>query len=109
LDAIKLDKDKLPTILHDLRTVGEVSKEAAKLTGFLEGTPLSPGGGDQQCAAVGSGVNREGIAELSMGTAAVMVAQVDDVNKVNYDVDIGVSFGSHAIPYKWDMEGTAHS
>lgn len=109
LDAIKLDKDKLPPILHDLRVVGKVSKEAAELTGFLEGTPICPGGGDQQCAAVGSGVNREGMAELSMGTAAVMVAQVDDISKVNYDMDIGVSFGSHAIPGKWDMEGTAHS
>ncbi len=109
LDAMGFDKDKLPPVLNELRAVGSVSKKAAELTGFLAGTPISPGGGDQQTAAVGSGINREGIAELSMGTAAVMVAQIDDISKVNRDIDIGVSFGSHAIPNKWDMEGTAHS
>lgn len=109
LEAINLDKNKLPPILDDLKIVGTISKKAEKLTGFLAGTPLAAGGGDQQCAALGSGVNREGMAELSMGTAAVMVAQIDDIKEINYDVDIGVSFGSHAIPGKWNMEGTAHS
>ena len=109
LDAIGLDRGKLPPILHDLRSVGEVSLEAAEATGFAPGTILSPGGGDQQCAAVGSGVNREGIAELSLGTAAVMVAQIDDIKNVDQIAGSGVSFGSHAIPHKWDMEGTAHA
>ena len=52
IEAIGLDKDKLPPILHELRPVGKVSKEASLLTGFAEGTTISPGGGDQQCAAV---------------------------------------------------------
>ena len=43
--------------------------------------PISVGGGDQQCAAVGSGVIKEGIAEITLGTAAVMVAAVDKVYK----------------------------
>ncbi|NLC66884.1 MAG: xylulose kinase, partial [Clostridium sp.] len=108
IEAINLDKDKLPPILHELRPVGKVSKEASLLTGFAEDTTISPGGGDQQCAAVGSGVNREGLAELSLGTAAVMVAQVDEIKDVKI-VGTGVSFGSHAIPGKWDMEGTSHA
>lgn len=109
LDKIGLDKDKLPPILHELRPVGKISKKASELTGFAEGTILSPGGGDQQCAAVGSGVNKEGMAELSLGTAAVMVAQIDDINSIDESLDTGVLFGSHAIPGKWDMEGTSHA
>lgn len=109
LEEIGMDIEKLPPILQELRPVGKISKEAAKLTGFAEGTILTPGGGDQQCAGVGSGVNKEGIAELSLGTAAVMVAQVDDITKVDRKLENGVLFGSHAIPKTWDMEGTSHA
>lgn len=108
-DAMELDLDKMPPILHELRSVGKVSAAGAAATGFLEGTILSPGGGDQQCAAVGSGVNKEGMAELSLGTAAVMVAQLDNAPVMVDNLQSGVSFGSHAIPNRWDMEGTAHA
>lgn len=109
LDKAGIDIDKLPPILQEARPVGKISKKAAELTGFAEGTLLSPGGGDQQCAAVGAGVNKEGMAELSIGTAAVMVAQLDEAPNMADNLDSGVMFGSHAIPGKWDMEGTAHS
>ncbi|MGX7072461.1 FGGY-family carbohydrate kinase [Helcococcus kunzii] len=109
IDKIGLDKEKLVPIINELRVVGYVSKEASKLTGFAEGTALSPGGGDQQCAAVGSGVNKEGMAELSLGTAAVMVAQLDKSPNMEDNLNSGVSFGAHSIPDKWDMEGTAHA
>lgn len=109
IEYMDLDKDKFPPMLHDLRVVGKVSEEGSKMTGFKVGTEISPGGGDQQCAAVGSGVNKEGLAELSMGTAAVMVAQLDSAPVMKNNLTSGVSFGSHAIPYKWDMEGTAHA
>ena len=71
--------------------------------------PSAPGGGDQQCAAVGSGVNKAGMAELSLGTAAVMVAQLDEAPDMVENLTSGVSFGAHAIPHRWDMEGTAHA
>lgn len=109
IEAMGVDKDKLPPILHELRSVGKLSKAGAAATGFAEGTTLSPGGGDQQCAAVGSGVNKEGMAELSLGTAAVMVAQLDHAPKMVDNLQSGVSFGAHAIPDRWDMEGTAHA
>lgn len=109
IDAMGIDRDKLPPILLELRPVGKVSPAGAQATGFAEGTILSAGGGDQQCAAVGSGVNKEGMAELSLGTAAVMVAQLDNAPNMADNLQSGVSFGAHAIPGRWDMEGTAHS
>lgn len=104
-----LDLDKMPPMIQELTAVGTLSAEGAAATGFAEGTVLSPGGGDQQCAAVGSGVNKAGMAELSMGTAAVMVAQLDEAPDMVANLESGVSFGAHAIPGRWDMEGTAHA
>lgn len=106
LEAIGFSKDKLPPIIEPLKSVGMVSKEASIQTGFAEGTVLTPGGGDQQCAAVGSGIIKEGIAELTLGTSTVMVAQV---NQIQENPDKTLLFGSHAIPNRWDMEGISNS
>lgn len=106
LDAINFDREKLPPIKEPARQVGVVSKKAADLTGFAEGTPISVGGGDQQCAAVGSGVIKEGIAEITLGTAAVMVAAVDQVYR---DEKQEVLFSGHANPGRYDMEGLAYA
>ncbi|MGO1834169.1 MAG: FGGY-family carbohydrate kinase [Actinomycetaceae bacterium] len=108
-DRAGLDLDLMPPIVNELRPVGAVSAAGAAATGFAEGTVLAPGGGDQQCAAVGSGVNKAGMAELSLGTAAVMVAQLDEAPDMEANLHSGVSFGAHAIPGRWDMEGTAHA
>lgn len=106
LDAIKVSRDKLPPIKPPARQVGVVSKKAAELTGFAEGMPICVGGGDQQCAAVGSGVIKEGLAEINIGTASVMVAAVD---KVYDDPKHEVLFSGHANPGRFDMEGIAYA
>ena len=105
LEAIDFDKEKLPPIKSSARQVGVISKKAAEQTGFAEGMPICVGGGDQQCAAVGAGVVKEGIAEINIGTAAVMVAAVDSVKK---DPKRQVLFSGHANPGKYDMEGLAY-
>ena len=99
---IGLSLDKLPPIGTPMTQVGVISKEAAAQTGFAEGMPICAGGGDQQCAAIGAGVIREGLAEITIGTASVMVAHVDSRRP---DPKHQVLFGGHAIPHKWDMEG----
>lgn len=108
-DRAGLDVDMMPPIVHELRPIGEVSAAAALATGFAQGTVLAPGGGDQQCAAVGSGVNKAGMAELSLGTAAVLVAQLDEAPDMAANLTSGVSFGAHAIPHRWDMEGVTNA
>ncbi|EFV01578.1 carbohydrate kinase, FGGY family protein [Pseudoramibacter alactolyticus ATCC 23263] len=106
LDAIGVSRDKLPPIKEPARQVGVVSEIASELTCFAQGTPICVGGGDQQCAAVGAGVIKEGLAEISIGTAAVMVAAVDNIYP---DPQQEVLFSGHANPGKWDMEGLAYS
>jgi xylulokinase len=104
LSAMGLSKDKFPPMGTPARQEGTVSAQAATKSGFAKGTPVCRGGGDQQCAAVGSGVIREGLAEITIGTAGQMVAHIDSRKK---DPDKCVYIGGHALPGKWDLEGGA--
>lgn len=106
LDAIDFDINKLPPVKEPARQVGTVSKEASDLTGFAEGMAICVGGGDQQCAAIGCGVTKEGTAEITIGTASVMVAAVDGVKE---DPAHEVIFSGHAVPGHMDMEGLAYA
>lgn len=106
LDAIDFSREKLPPVKEPARQVGTISAEASKLTGFAEGMPICVGGGDQQCAAIGCGVIKEGLAEITIGTASVMVAAVDDVKE---DPKHEVIFSGHAVPKHLDMEGLAYA
>jgi len=51
--------------------IGPIQAGAARETGFLEGTPLVAGGGDGQCAALGTGCTAPGRAYVNLGTALV--------------------------------------
>ena len=103
-DLIKLPLEKLPAMKTPARQVGVISKKASEESGFAEGMPVCVGAGDQQCAAIGAGVIREGLAEITIGTASVMVAHVDSRKP---DPNHLVLMGGSGIPKKWDMEGLA--
>jgi len=70
LDAAELDRTKLPDILRSVDLGGTVTKDAAHATGLKEGTPVICGGGDGCCAAIGTGIVREGIANCCLGTSS---------------------------------------
>lgn len=106
LEAAGISVDKLPPVKPPMRQVGTVSRQAAEETGFAEGMPICVGGGDQQCAAVGAGVIKEGLSEVTIGTGGVMVAHADSRKP---DPEGRVITGGHAVPHKWDMEGTQYS
>ncbi|MEM2144637.1 MAG: FGGY-family carbohydrate kinase, partial [Candidatus Jordarchaeaceae archaeon] len=57
--------------------IGEVTAKAAKETGFVEGTPVVAGGGDQQCGALGVGVIKPGRIKATMGTGTFLLAYTD--------------------------------
>jgi len=104
ISAIGLSREQFPPTVTPARQEGKVSAKASLESGFARGTPVCRGGGDQQCAAVGSGVVREGMAEITVGTAAMMVAHIDSRKE---DPDKCAYIGGHALPGKWDMEGGA--
>jgi xylulokinase len=101
-ERIGLPMEKLPEMGTPARQVGTVSKKASEETGFASGMPIAIGAGDQQCAAIGAGIVKEGMAEITIGTAMVMVAHIDSRKK---DEKRQVLIGGSGIPQKWDMEG----
>lgn len=73
-----LDRKKLPEALAPTAIAGTVTKEAALLTGLLEGTPVVCGGGDGVCSAIGTGCIRPGVAHSCMGTSSWIALTAED-------------------------------
>ncbi len=91
----ELDRDKLPEIIPSVAIAGHVTREAAEATGLMEGTPVVCGGGDGCCAAVGTGVVREGIANCCLGTSSwISLAS----KKPIYDEDMTAFNFAHIVP-----------
>lgn len=71
LEAIGIAADRLPQVLPPGAEIGRVTDEAARSTGLPSGLPLYAGGGDGQCAGLGTGCTRPGRAYVNLGTAVV--------------------------------------
>ncbi|NHJ31920.1 MAG: xylulokinase [Asgard group archaeon] len=103
LNALDLPKEKLPEPLPSGKKVGGLSKKAAKETGLPVGLPVVAGGGDQQCAAIGVGVTREGRIKATTGTGTFLLAYLD---KSQRDKKRRVLCSCHAIPGKYVYEAS---
>ena len=71
LAAVSLTRSQLPKLFRPGELVGEVTPQAAKLTGLKPGTPVIAGGGDGQCAGTGTNMFAKGRAYVNIGTACV--------------------------------------
>jgi xylulokinase len=107
IERLGLDRDKLPRLVSSGTVVGELSdREAASQLQLRVGTPLVIGGGDQQCAALGSGMIEVGQSLISLGTGtAVMAAVSEPVRDPNHIIPCVC----HAAPGQWEMEGHAQA
>src|SRR5688500_15393288 len=74
LDALGIDAAWMPKTFEGPEFTGNVSEEAASLTGLRAGTPVAAGGGDQSAQAVGVGAVEPGIVALTVGTSGVVFA-----------------------------------
>lgn len=101
-----VDRDRLPPVGIPSGFVGEVSRAASIETGIPAGVKLCRGAGDQQCAAIGAGVIKQGLAEFTVGTAAVMVAHLDSLDRIQ---GRDLWWGGHGVPHHWNIEGAAFS
>ncbi len=68
--ALALNKALPPQILPSATVIGGVTKEAARATGLLAGTPVVIGGGDGACATVGAGSVAAGDAYNYIGSSS---------------------------------------
>ena len=64
----------LPPVAPSLSVIGMLRREAAAALGLAAGIPVSAGGGDNMCAAIGSDVVTEGPLVVSLGTSGTAFA-----------------------------------
>ncbi|MGQ9814277.1 MAG: xylulokinase [Candidatus Roseilinea sp.] len=74
--ALGLSAQLLPDAFPSTTVIGQVTPEAARLTGLMAGTPVVIGGGDGACATVGSGAIRAGDAYTYIGSSAWVATSV---------------------------------
>jgi xylulokinase len=77
LDIADLDKDIMPEPYASGTRVGEITKEAAKITGLRQGLPVVLGGHDHLCGAYFARLGKD-MAVNSTGTAEVVVFPVEE-------------------------------
>jgi xylulokinase len=71
LEAAGIARRMMLDLARPGTVLGQVTPQAAMLTGLREGTPIVAGGGDGQCAGTGAGVLQTGCAYINLGTAVV--------------------------------------
>jgi len=94
--------EKLPRLVHATDIVGELSEAAAEELGLVSGIPLIAGGGDGQCAGVGSGVISSGRVMVNIGTAAGVQAFMQVPLR---DPTCTLNCAAHVVSNAWEMEG----
>ena len=87
LRLYQVEEDKLCRLIEPGQIAGTVNARFAALSGLKEGIPVIHAGGDQQCAAIGQNVVREGYVSIVLGTGGFLTAACDRVpENLNYDV-----------------------
>ena len=79
LEKLDIDPALLPELVESTAVAGTITEEAAALTGLKAGMPVAGGGGDNMCAAVGTGVVVPGKAFTTIGTSGVVFAHSPEV------------------------------
>lgn len=106
LDDLDIDINLLPKVYESFEVSGQITKDAAELTGLAEGTKVVAGAGDNAAAAVGMGVVVDGKAFTTIGTSGVIFAhtsqmKIDPLGRVH-------TFCS-AVPGEWHMMGVTQA
>lgn len=102
LRALEIPRVWLAEVYESPVVSANISADAARETGLLEGTPVGGGGGDQAAQAVGTGIVQEGIVSATLGTSGVVFASSD-----SYRLEPNGLLHSfcHAVPNKWHLMG----
>ena len=95
-----IDINLLPDISNCHDIVGEVTGEAANLTGLLEGTPVVAGGLDAACGTLGAGVIDDGQTQEQGGQSGGMSICLE-----KYKSHEKLIMCSHVVPDRWLLQG----
>lgn len=106
LEKLGIDKGLLGKVYESPEITGEITPNAARLTGLAAGTPVVGGAGDNAAAAVGTGVVTEGRAFTTIGTSGVVFAHTDNVT---IDPRGRVHTFCCAVPGAWHIMGVTQA
>ena len=102
LDRLDISKESLPPLFDSTAVIGRISRQVAQETGLPVGVPVVVGGGDNDCAAIGAGAFRPGTTSISLGTAGIILAQLDSpMPAMRGELDVF----PHVIPGQWYAMG----
>ena len=103
ISALRLPVDMFPEPVQSASVIGTAENgKTSELLGVNPDTKFIIGGGDQQCAALGSGMISEGKSLINLGTATALMTSVDQPIR---DPNGIIPCVCHAAPNKWEMEG----
>jgi xylulokinase len=102
LEALDIRPEWLPKTYEGPEITGQVTPEAAALTGLKAGTPVMAGGGDQAAGAVGVGAVRPGIVSLALGTSGVVFATT---GQAFIEPEGRLHAFCHSVPGRWHLMG----
>jgi autoinducer 2 (AI-2) kinase len=104
LETFAVDSHMLPRLVEPGAPVGAVSRAGAADTGLRAGTPVFAGGGDTQCALLGSAVVDVGEGGAVLGTTTPVMVAVD---KPEFDLTGRLWTGCHVLADRWTIESNA--
>jgi xylulokinase len=102
LDALGIDATWMPSTYEGPEFTGQVTAEAASLTGLKVGIPVAAGGGDQAAQAVGVGAVEPGVVALTVGTSGVVFATTPSAL---IEPQGRLHAFCHAVPNMWHFMG----
>jgi xylulokinase len=106
LAALDLDARILPKAFESPEITGEITNEAAVLTGLSAGTPVVAGAGDQAASAVGNGIVLPGLTSATLGTSGVIFTYTA---APKLDPRGRIHTFCHAVPGKWHVMGVTQA
>ncbi len=102
LGALGLKRDLLVDLGESSQVIGNVSANAAKLTGLPLGVAVVAGGADNACGAIGVGAVKPGLAVASWGTSGTVLAPTA---KPLVDPKMRAHTFCSAVPGQWYVMG----
>lgn len=102
LAALGIPQAWMPPTYEGPEFTGQVTEEAASLTGLKAGTPVAAGGGDQAAQAVGVGAVEPGVVALTVGTSGVVFATTPSAL---IEPQGRLHAFCHAVPGMWHFMG----
>ena len=105
-EKLGIDMSLLAKVYESPEVTGYVTEEVSALTGLAAGIPVAGGGGDNACAAIGTGVCREGRAFTTIGTSGVIFAHTP---KMKLDPKGRIHTFCAAVPGEWHVMGVTQA